>query len=113
MQYGRREGIRKHVTKPYSQLTPRTKTLSPSPQFVSLWPVVSVPPECAVLVVVLGGVEVGVEAVALHLAEQVHPLTPRPGAVVEALRKIKSLRGGYVGIRPRLSPGMDVMRYLL
>ena len=67
------------------------------------------------LVVVLGGVEVGVEAVALHLAEQVHPLTPRPGAVVEALRKIKLLRAAYVAIRLRLSPGagMDVMRYLL
>ena len=37
------------------------------------------------LVVVLGGVKVRVQAVTLHLAEQVHPLAPRPRAVVESL----------------------------
>ena len=40
------------------------------------------------LVVVLGGVEVGAQAVALHLPEQVHPLTTSPRAVVEALREM-------------------------
>ena len=62
-----------------------------SPEFVALGPVVGVPPEGAVLVVVLGGVEVGVEPVALHLPEEVQPLAARPRTVVKALQRTNSL----------------------
>ena len=43
------------------------------------------------LVVVLGGVEVRVEPVALHLPEEVQPLTARPRTVVKALKLTNSL----------------------
>ena len=62
-----------------------------SPEFVALGPVVGVPPEGAVLVVVLGGVEVRVEPVALHLPEEVQPLTTRPRTVVKDLQRTNSL----------------------
>ena len=71
--------------------------------------VVGIPPHGAVFVVILGGVEISVEAEGLHLAVEVEALAMGPGAVVESLDHtteesvgvIPRGRGGHVVVGHR------------